>query len=118
MSKYLTFQIGALLYYVALLFQFTGPGLSCTYPGCGAVLKSRWGYQQHMKRHVGIHQYYCPYCNKGLSGTKDIKRHLKSQHTGLFGFHCVRCRVEFETIHLLKAHLNQKSCTEGLTLHT
>ena len=68
-----------------------------------------------MKRHLGIYPYYCPYCKKGLSGTKDTKKHLKSNHTGLWGYHCVKCVKELETIHLLKDHL--KECDPEEEIH-
>ena len=82
----------------------------CTEPGCGAHLKTKWNYKQHMKRHLGLYHYYCPYCNKGLGNTLRVKEHLQKYHTGLLGYHCLKCSLEFDTVHLLKEHLSQKSC--------
>ena len=97
---------------IGFLFQLI---YVCSHPGCGAKSNKKWNHLQHMKRHLGIYQYQCPYCNKGLSATRDIKRHLKNMHTGLFGFHCVTCRQEFETIHLLKAHVEKLDCQNVAT---
>ena len=83
----------------------------CSHPGCGAVLNFEKNYHQHMKRHLGIYPYHCPYCNKGLSATGQMKYHLKSQHTGLMGFHCNKCRQEFRHVRQLKFHLEQNNCT-------
>ena len=88
-----------------------GGGYPCTYPGCGAILKFKTNFAPHMRKHLGIYQYYCPYCNKGLSATNDIKKHLRIHHTGLYGYHCNKCKKEFENVHRLKDHLAQKSCS-------
>ena len=85
--------------------------LPCGHPGCSAVLTSRWSYTQHMKRHSGIFQYQCPYCDKGFSCTNGIKYHCKSDHTGLFGFHCNKCGQEFDKVKVLKCHLAQNMCS-------
>ena len=86
----------------------------CTFGGCGACLSTRRGFQMHMKRHLGIYQYQCPYCNKGLSATNDIKYHLRSEHTGMFGIHCNLCRQEFDNVRLLKAHLEANVCQPNI----
>ena len=84
---------------------------ACTYPGCGAVFRHRTGCYTHMRRHRGIYLYHCPYCNKGLSATRDIKYHLRKYHTGLLGYHCVTCKQEFKNVKMLKLHLEQKKCS-------
>ena len=66
-----------------------------------------------MKRHLGIYLYHCPYCNKGLSGTTNVKEHLKAQHTGLLGFHCIKCGQDCKTFKALKMHLESCECKEG-----
>ena len=110
--------LGLLFGYFFLIVLFTFQVLSsgcalfpCTQPGCGAVLKTKWSHSQHMKRHLGIYLYHCPYCNKGLSGTTNVKEHLKAQHTGLLGFHCVKCQQEFKSVHELRDHLEQQNCS-------
>ena len=103
-----------ILYFIVFYFMFQISSSStfypCTHVGCSAVLKTVWSYQQHMRRHAGIYQYNCPYCNKGLNSTTHVKEHLKSQHTGLLGFHCIRCRQEFKHLQLLKTHLMESHC--------
>ena len=54
---------------------------------------------------MGIYQYQCPYCNKGINTTNGTKTHIKKYHTGIKGFHCNRCRQEFDSVHQLKVHL-------------
>ena len=92
------------------LFLFQGKYV-CSYAGCGAVLMSKSGYLRHMKRHQGIYEHHCPYCNKGLSGTTNAKEHIRAHHTGLRGYHCIRCKLELDSVPLLRAHLEQ--CKEG-----
>ena len=93
-----------------VLFQVPSGGFPCTYPGCGAVLKFKNNFRSHMNRHMGIYQYQCPYCKKGLSGTTHVKEHLKAHHTGLWGFHCITCKQELGSVHQLKTHLEESSC--------
>ena len=91
--------------------------LSCPHEGCYAMFSSSRGLQLHKERHKGNYQYHCPYCNKGLSATRDVKLHLKSLHTGLLGFHCNKCSQEFSSVRLLKQHLDAEGCAgEGLTI--
>ena len=94
------------------LFQTFSVHFDCTHPGCGATFRSKSGYQRHLKRHMGIYQYQCPYCDKGINTPHDIKTHLQHHHTGMLGFHCVHCKGEFETIHLLKTHLQKNTCQQ------
>ena len=63
-----------------------------------------------MNRHSGVYPYYCPYCTKGLNGTKDTKEHIRAHHTGLHGYHCATCKQEFQHVKNLKAHLDEKCC--------
>ena len=83
----------------------------CPRADCVATFKTQLGYKRHLKRHSGIYQYYCPYCKKGLGGTRHGKEHLRTDHTGRFGFHCVTCSKAFSSIHLLTTHLEEKSCS-------
>ena len=87
--------------------------LLCTYAGCDARFSSTRGLTIHEKKHQGIYQYRCPYCDKGLYCTNDVKTHLKSSHTAKFGFHCLHCPQEFTSVHLLKQHLHSKQCQGG-----
>ena len=103
----LTYKPEHILNSSLLLFQAV---YHCEIPGCGAVLKTRWSITQHMKKHMGIYQYHCPYCNKGFYSTTRVKQHLQKQHTGLLGYHCVKCKQEFESIHLLKVHIEENKC--------
>ena len=99
--------------FLCLRFQTVFP---CSYPGCGIILKSKHTYQQHVKRHMGIYQFQCPYCNKGINRTNDMKEHLKKYHTGIRGFHCIKCQQEFTSVHQLKDHLAICTGSAGPTL--
>ena len=92
------------------MYTSTMPNFHCPHPGCNATFTSDSGYKRHLNRHAGLHQYNCPYCNKGLSSTKDVKKHLRSTHTKLFGFHCINCSQEFVSVHHLKQHLDSMEC--------
>ena len=81
---------------------------------CDQKLTTLQGYKRHMNRHEGIYPYSCPYCKKGMSCTKDIKKHLKSKHTGVTGFHCIKCYEDFKTVHLLKTHLKANTCSRDV----
>ena len=98
-------------FHSSLLQNYIPMRFHCSHPGCNAMLKTKWSYQQHMKRHSGIYIYQCPYCEKGLNATKDIKHHLKSYHTGLWGFHCNKCQQDMNNVHHLKSHLQENSCS-------
>ena len=82
----------------------------CTHPGCAATFITRSGYLMHIKRHSGVYFYNCPYCQKGMSSTNVVKKHLKAAHTGKLGYHCNRCQEEFLNVHILKSHLQQNVC--------
>ena len=94
-----------------MFFQDSSDGYKCEFPGCSAVLRYKRGYNEHINRHMGKYPYECPYCNKGLSGATNTKRHLKKYHTGLFGYHCVTCGMEFENVRSLKVHLDSNDCS-------
>ena len=74
---------------------------------CAATFTSAVGLRYHVMRHSGAYPYYCPYCNKGVAGTKDLKTHLKANHNlgGRAGFVCIHCQFELASIHALKDHL-------------
>ena len=93
------------------IFQMISAGFyACSHPGCGAIIKSKSDFSWHVKRHLGIFKYNCPYCSKGVSNTGMLKEHLKTHHTGLLGYHCITCKQEMRSVHELKAHLQQESC--------
>ena len=82
-----------------------GPPYKCSQ--CSESLTTLQGYRYHIQRHSGLYPYYCPYCNKGISCTKDMKTHLKAKHTGVRGFTCMICRQEWQSVHELTAHVQQ-----------
>ena len=82
-----------------------GPPYQCS--RCNESLTTLQGYRYHVQRHSGVYPYYCPYCGKGVSCTKDMKTHLKARHTGVSGFSCLACRGQYDTVHQLTAHLHQ-----------
>ena len=89
----------------------TAPGdYVCDQPGCTASFKSVRAYQIHMKRHLGLFQYQCPYCDRSFSSGLNIKEHLRDKHTGIHGFYCVHCKVEMQNLYWLKEHLKHSSC--------
>ena len=92
-------------------FQMSGTTFICSHIGCGTTFKSKSGYQQHMKRHLGIYKYHCPYCNKGLDSSNNVKEHLRIHHTGIHGYHCTKCKLQCDNVHALKDHLEQNKCT-------
>ena len=66
------------------------------------------GCRYHVQRHAGIYPYHCPYCDKGLACTNDVRHHLRVKHTGKLGFHCIRCGLEFQSVKLLKKHIEEE----------
>ena len=110
---YCQFPIGSHLHCVFCFFQNTDRAyFRCEHVGCGSTFASIRGYQQHVKRHSGIYQYPCPYCNKGFSATINLKKHLRLEHTGMLGFHCTRCGEEFQNLNRLRNHLQFGNCTQ------
>ena len=97
----------------SILFYFfqtsDGPFL-CSYPGCGVSIKRKGDFTCHMKKHLGIYRYYCPYCVKGIHNTSMLKDHIRIHHTGKHGYHCVHCNKELHNVRLLKQHLEESNC--------
>ena len=60
-----------------------------------------------MDQHRGIYPYYCPYCNKGMLGQKDVKMHLKRWHVNEAAFLCLYCRLDCQRLPDLKRHLEE-----------
>ena len=114
-SKIVIFKAISILYelHFTLYIHFQnscGPYI-CSYPGCGAAIKRRSHFNWHMKKHLGIYPYNCPYCDKGVNNTGMLKEHLKTHHTGINGYHCIKCKLEFPNVHQLRAHLQNNICT-------
>ena len=103
-------NINLVFFYLSL--QASGFPYVCSHVTCGATFKSKSGYQQHMKRHLGIFKYHCPYCQKGLGSSEYVKEHLRIHHTGLHGYHCNKCRQEFPNVSKLRIHLDQNQCQD------
>lgn len=74
---------------------------------CSAKFRYKNNLLKHERKHVGIFQYYCPYCGKGMSATNNLKVHLKSHHTGISAYLCVYCQKDCGTVHQLKQHLSE-----------
>ena len=58
---------------------------------CGHTTKSQVGMYYHQNKHKGIYPYYCPYCDKGQTGTTNLGSHLKSKHNIEKPFRCMFC---------------------------
>ena len=80
---------------------------------CGASFRYKSNLTKHERKHSGIFQYYCPYCQKGESATANLKNHLKKYHTGVETFRCIHCGLDLSSVHGLKQHLEECTCKKG-----
>lgn len=52
----------------------------CNYPGCGQAFARSDNLKTHMKRHSGVKDFKCEYCNYESSRSDTIKRHMRNKH--------------------------------------
>ena len=60
---------------------------------CGHTTRSSVGMYYHQNQHRGIYPYYCPYCNKGHTGTSHLRGHLRTNHRIQEPLRCAYCSV-------------------------
>ena len=50
--------------------------------------------------------HYCHFCDRRYSTEGNLKRHIRSVHSGIKAFKCQRCEMEFDESWKLKRHFN------------
>ena len=73
---------------------------------CGKSFTSQLGLKYHRDRHFGKYPYTCPYCQKGIHATINLKAHIRKEHGGTgIGFSCIYCGADCVSVNHLSDHL-------------
>lgn len=74
---------------------------------CGMVLRSKLGYQQHLRLHSGEKPYSCKYCNETFSASSRRSEHVRKVHKkeDVLKHACEICPAKFRIPCKLKKHM-------------
>uniref|UniRef100_T1IHY5 C2H2-type domain-containing protein n=1 Tax=Strigamia maritima TaxID=126957 RepID=T1IHY5_STRMM len=71
-------------------------------PVCGDVLKQRWTFIVHLRRHTGERPHICAECGKGFKSLSQLAVHRRTHREG--EHICPDCDRKFKTKHHLVRH--------------
>lgn len=77
--------------------------LMCT--KCGNRFTTKQGLMEHIKRHKGIHRYYCDICHKGFRMKGHFEGHMNA-HLNVRPYQCHNCEKTFSYKHSYLRHLS------------
>ncbi|KAJ3413430.1 Metallothionein expression activator [Chytridiales sp. JEL 0842] len=82
--------------------------LQCEHPGCGKTFQKVFNLRAHMKIHALEKVFTCTLCESSFRRSHDLRRHLKSLHTGVRAYPCFTCPKSFSRLDALKRHVSRE----------
>lgn len=79
---------------------------------CQKVCSTRESMITHLRQHLIVERFQCPYCPVSLKYETAIKDHIKSHDPSTYKLTCEVCGESFRSTHTLKRHIYSKHNNE------